>query len=384
MQWVATTGYALEGVLSREIKELGFQVLDTQTSRVAFEGDWEEAASACLWLRTAGHVRMVAGTFSADSFEALFEGTRGIRWDQWLPRNAAFPVTARAINAQLMSVPDIQSIVKRAVVEGLKRRYPQTWFPEDGPVFPIEAHIWKDKVTLSIDLCGDPLHKRGYRALNGPAALRETLAASMVRLSRWSAQRPFWDPCCGTGTLPVEAAMIGRKLAPGANRSFLAEAWNAMPPVAWRKAREHARDAAEPQRKLEIFASDRDPEALRMARYHAKAANVTDTIRFEQKEVASVRVSQPYGHFIVNPPYGERLEDKQNAEAIIRALGEMHKRAESWSCHVISPHPAFERTFGVKATYRPALYNGNLPCHYFQFMGPRPPRKQDDGAEPED
>lgn len=377
MEWIATAAYGLEGVLAQELRDLGLEVGLVQTSRVAFSGTPLDGCRANLHLRTAGHVRLVVGRFSAATFDGLFEGVRALPWADYLPQDAAFPVTARCITSQLMSVPDCQAIVKKAIVEKLRQTYRQSWFPEKGPLFPVEVHLWKDEATLSIDTSGTPLHQRGYRKLNGPAALRETLAAALVLLSHWHEDRMLWDPCCGTGTIAIEAALLGRRLAPGLERTFGAEAWPWWDAADWREARKQAWALARPDAKLDIIASDVDPEALSMAGYHVKAAHVADTIDLRCLDVKDVRSNRGYGHLITNPPYGVRMGDRKATLSLAQTLGQVYRRLGTWSCHVITADQGFERAFGARASKRRALYNGQLACRYYQFFGPRPPRRDE-------
>jgi len=376
MQWIATTGYGLEGVLANELRDMNLTVPDVQTSRVLFEGSVEDACRANLWLRTAGHVALVIGSFQARDFDSLFDQVQALPWEDYLPSDARFPVTARCINSQLMSVPDCQRIVKKAISSRLMRHYRINWCSENGPQMPIELHIWKDQATLSLNVSGQPLHVRGYRRLNGPAAIRETLGAAMVLLSHWHSDRILIDPFCGTGTLVIEAAMQARNMAPGLNRSFAGEKFGFMPLSAWKDARQEARDLAKRNLRLSITGSDNDPEALSMARYHAKQAGVADAIRWEEKDVRNLSCDQGYGVIITNPPYGQRLNDVKEAQALYSVLGQRYRALNGFSCHVITADDRFESYFGRMANKKRLLYNGPLRCRYYQYFGPRPPRAE--------
>lgn len=376
MQWVATAGYALEGVLAEELRHLGLNVVEVQTSRVLFECSAEDACRANLWLRTAGHVALVAARFTAKDFDTLYEETRKVAWEELLPRDASFPVTARCINSTLMSVPDCQRIVKKAISDRLMAQYRLKWCSEKGLAMPLEVHIWKDTVTISLNISGQPLHMRGYRRLNGAAAIRETLGAGLVLLSHWHNDRAFLDPFCGTGTLLIEAAMIGRRLAPGAKRSFAGEKFGFLTADMWARAREEARDLADRGRRLDLWGGDIDPEALSMAHYHAKQAGVADTVRFETRDVKDLTAAPDYGVIVTNPPYGERLNDRKSAEALYVTLGARWKALDTLSCHVITADEHFESCFGRKADNKRQLYNGPLRCRYYQYFGPRPPRAE--------
>lgn len=367
MDWIATTALALEGVTSRELEALGIAVKETQTSRVLFAGGFEDAARANLWLRTAGHVRLVAGTFRAETFDALFEGTKALPWENWVERDYAFPVTCRSVGSRLFSVSDCQAIVKKAVVERLKTRHRVQRFAETGPAAAVEVHIHKDVATLSVDTSGDGLHMRGYRKLNGSAALRETLAAALVLLTKWRGDRPFADPMCGTGTIAVEAAMIARNIAPGLKRRFAADALGWFPSAALEEERKRAKEAPNLDIRPEIYASDIDAEAVSMAQYHARAAGVAADVRIARAALKDFSSGAPQGHLITNPPYGERMGDVKAAEDLIRELGAVYRRLDRWAFHVISPSESFERFFGKRADARRELRNGQLRCRYFEF-----------------
>jgi len=371
LSFLATSAYGLEGVLAKEIRDLGYETGDIQTSRVEFYGDEAALARANLFLRTAGRVRLIAGTFRAVTFDELYERTRAVAWEDLLPRDAAVPVTARCVSSALMSLSDCQRIVKKAIADRLCGVYGLSRLPESGSEYPIELHIFQDEATLSLDTSGEPLHRRGYRRLNGPAAIRETLAAAMVDLSHWDGRRALADPFCGTGTIVIEAAMKERHIAPGSRRTFGAEAWGLISEDVWRTARQEAHDLEEPRRALEIIGSDIDENAISMARYHARAAGVPD-LRFVQKDVKDFTSPYAYGHIITNPPYGKRMshEDTQ----VFRSLGAVWKKLPHWSAHVICAYPEFERAFGAKASGRRVLFNGQIACRYYQFYGERPPR----------
>lgn len=373
MEWIATAAYGLEGVLAKELRDMGLEVGETQTSRVQFSGSALDGCRANVFLRTAGRVRLVAGSFPAPTFDALFEGVRSIPWEALLPEDAAFPVTGRCISSQLMSVPNCQAIVKKAIATRMGQAARRSWLPESGTVYPIEVHIWQDRATLSLDISGEPLHRRGYRELNGPAALRETLAAALVLLSHWDSSRSLWDPCCGTGTLAIEAAMQARQIAPGVFRPFGGEAFTQLfPKKLWSTAREEAMDNMIYQLPLNITASDIDPEALSMARHHARKAGVETAIHFRKMDAADLASDVSFGHILTNPPYGDRLGDKEDAQALYQALGQAWRRLDGWSCHVITAHERFESYFGARAHHRRALYNGPLACRFYQYFGRKP------------
>lgn len=373
MQWIATTGYGLEGVLAQELRHLDINVSEVQTSRVLFDGEPEDACRANLWLRTAGHVALVTGRFDAPDFDALFDGVYQIPWETWLPADASFPVTARCINSTLMSVPDCQRIAKKAISRRLMNAHTMKWCPEKGISMPIEVHIWKDCATLSLNISGHPLHMRGYRRLNGPAAIRETLAAALVLLSHWKEDRVLMDPFCGTGTLLIEAALIARNIAPGLNRSFAGEQFAFLPPQAWQRARQEARDLARRALPLALLGSDVDPNALSMAQYHARQAGVANAIRWTQSDIRALSSDERYGVIVTNPPYGQRLNDQKTARALYAALGQRYRMLDHFNCHVITADDRFESFFGKRADKRRLLYNGPLRCRYYQYFAPRRP-----------
>ncbi|HNX93062.1 MAG TPA: class I SAM-dependent RNA methyltransferase, partial [Syntrophomonas sp.] len=299
-----------------------------------------------------------------------------LSWDDWLPENAEFPVEGKSIQSKLFSVPDCQAIVKKAIVEKMKIRYPRKWFQEDGPKYRIQVALLKDRVTLTIDTSGAGLHKRGYRKLSMEAPLKETLAAALVSISRWKADRAFIDPLCGSGTIPIEAALIGRNIAPGLGRNFAAENWSQIPTNLWRQAREEARDSILHQQPLGIMGFDVDASVLDLARYHAKQAGLHNHISFQQQDVRQLASKYKYGYLITNPPYGERLSELHEVELLYQDMGKVFRKLDTWSFYIISSHPRFEELFQRKADKKRKLYNGRIQCNYFQFFGPKPEQLQ--------
>ncbi len=373
IELIATCAAGVEALTARELKALGYNEQTTENGRVTFRADLAAIPRANLWLRTAGRVLLKMAAFPATTFDELFERTKALPWSDWLPPDAEFPVSGKSLNSQLHSVPDCQAIVKKAVVEALKMRYRQQWFPETGARFPIEVALLRDEATLTIDTSGSGLHKRGYRPLLGTAPLRETLAAAMIMLSYWQKERVFLDPCCGTGTLPIEAALIGLNIAPGSFRQFAAERWPVVPGRLWSAAREEAQAAITPPEDLRIYGSDIDGEALALARLHAAQAGVGDVVHLQKLPLSEVRSRFKYGCLICNPPYGERIGDRHEAESLYRQMGEAFRHLEAWSIYVLTTHPQFERFYGRKADRRRKLYNGRLEATYYQFYGPKPP-----------
>jgi len=376
---IATAAFGLESLTAQELKDLGYLEQKVENGRVNFRGDPLAISRANIWLRTAGRVLIKMGEFKALTFEELFQGTKALPWADWLPENAAFPVQGKSVNSKLFSVPDCQAIVKKAIVEKMKERYRQNWFPEDGPVYPIEVGILKDVVTLTIDTSGSGLHKRGYRKLQAAAPIRETLAAAMVLLTRWKPDRQFIDPLCGSGTIAIEAALIGQNIAPGLRRDFACNSWPNLDAALFRQAREEAGDLAHRDRQLHIIGTDIDEEVLSLARYHAGQAGVAGQIHWQRQPLAEIRSRQKYGYLVCNPPYGERLGEVQEAERLYREMGKVFKILESWSFYVLTSYPKFEELFGRKADKKRKLFNGRIECNYFQFFGPKPPRRQPEG-----
>lgn len=374
LELIATATFAMEAVVARELQALGYDDLTVENNQVSFRADEAAIVQSNLWLRVADRVKLVIGRFTATSFEALFELTKSLPWEEWLPANACFPVQGKSVKSQLFSISDCQAIVKKAIVERLKQKYNKQWFPEDGPLFPIEVALLKDVVTLTIDTSGEALHKRGYRQLVSQAPLRETMAAGLINLSYWNPDRPFLDPFCGSGTFPIEAALVARNIAPGLKRGFAAEQWPRLSKRLWQEARQEAETVIDWERPLEIMGTDIDGEILKAARQNATRAGVQADIHFQQIPVSEVRSSKHYGVIITNPPYGERLSDRQAVEQLYKELAKTLEPLTSWSYYILTAFPEFERAFGRRADRRRKLYNGDLLCQYYQFFGPRPPR----------
>ena len=326
-----------------------------------------------LWLRSADRVLVKVGSFEARDFGELFEQTKALPWSDWLTQDAEFPVRGKSVRSQLSSVPDCQSIVKKAIVQSLKGTYRTEWFEETGPRYTIEVSLLRDRAMLTLDTTGPGLHKRGYRKLVGPSPIKETLAAGLIQLSHWNRDRPLLDPFCGSGTIPIEAALIGRNIAPGLKREFAAEAWPRIPPRLWEQAREEAWSAAVDAVPGPIAGSDVDATVLELAGTHARAAGVAGDIEFEQKSYDKIQVRRKYGCLITNPPYGERSGDVAAAEAIYREMPRVFRRLDTWSIYVLTSHPRFEELFERRADRRRKLYNGRIECTYYQYLGPRPP-----------
>jgi len=375
LQLIATSAFGIEAVVGRELKWLGYDDQFVENGRVTFAGDESAICKTNLWLRTADRVLLKMGEFKALSFEELFEGTKALPWHEWIPENAEFPVDGKSVDSKLFSVPDCQAIVKKAVVEKLKQKHKKEWFEESGPLYRIEVSILKDMATLTIDTSGAGLHKRGYRKLVSGAPLKETLASAMIMVSRWNADRAMIAPFCGSGTIPIEAALIGKNIAPGINREFSAEAWPVIPGELWQNAREEAREKIKTGQKLYIHGSDIDDEAMSLARYHAKLAGIENDIHLQRMDMADIKSRLKYGFIICNPPYGERLSEVKEVENLYRRMGKVFSTLDTWSYYILTSHPDFEKLFGRRADKKRKLYNGRILCNYYQFFGP-PPKKQ--------
>lgn len=374
LKLIATTTFGIEAVAARELLKLGYADQQVENGRVTFTGDEEAICRSNLWLRTADRVLLKMGEFSALSFEQLFQGTKALPWEDWLPENAQFPVDGKSLDSKLSSVPDCQAIVKKAIVERLKQKYNKDWFEENGPKYKIEVALLKDVATLTIDTTGPGLHKRGYRTLVSGAPLKETLASAMILISHWKADRVLVDPFCGSGTIPIEAAMIGRNIAPGLNREFVSQFWPNVPESLWKKARVEARQAIKHDQELRIYGSDINDEVLSLARYHAQEAGVEEDIHFQRIPMNELRSRFKYGVIICNPPYGERLGELPEVEKLYKEMGKVFNSLETWSYYVITSHMQFEKLFGRIASKKRKLYNGRLLCNYYQFFGPPPPK----------
>ncbi len=375
---IATAAFGLEAVVAREVKQLGYDDVRVENGRVVFSGDEKAICRANIWLRSADRVLVKMGEFKATTFEQLFEETKALNWHDWLPEDANFPVEGKSINSTLFSVPDCQAIVKKAVVEKMKQKYQRSWFDEQGPRYTIEVGLLKDIATLTIDTSGAGLHKRGYRQLVGQAPLKETLAAALISLSRWREDRALIDPFCGSGTIPIEAALTALNIAPGLKREFTASKWPNIPASLWQEAREEAKSLIRQDFSLKIIGTDIDAEALSLARHHARQAGVEQHIHFQQLPVKEIRSSHKYGWVLCNPPYGERLGEAREVAALYTEMKEAFKRLDTWSFYILTAYPEFEHLFGRRADKRRKLYNGRLECQFYQFFGPKPPRAAKD------
>ena len=356
----------LEGPIADELKRLDIPDVSSENGRVYFSGSDAELARANICLRIGERVLIELGCFEARSFDELFEGTKALPWESIIPSDGAFPVKGYSLNSTLFSVSDCQKIIKKAVVERLKSVYGLEWFPESGALYQIQFSIMKDRVSLCIDSSGEGLHKRGYRPAHNAAPLKETMAAAMVKLSRYRGRDDFCDPFCGSGTIPIEAALIAKNRAPGLNRSFTAQRWKSIPQRVWEQEREAAR-AREYNGEYRIVGSDIDPKALEIARENAVRAGVDDVVHFEQADAMAFDRRTERGVIVTNPPYGERIMEKQEAEALYRGFGQALGRCENWSLYLLSSHTEFERCFGRQADKKRKLYNGMIKCELFMY-----------------
>ena len=369
----ATAAFGLEAVVKRELAALGAANIHVNDGRINFTGGLESIVSANLWLRSADRVLLQTGQFKALTFDELFEGTRAVNWADWIPQNGKFTVLAKSVRSQLASPSDIQSIVKKAVAEKLKQTYPIEYFPESGPEYTIQAALLKDVVTLTIDTTGakNGLHKRGYRAKSAKAPLKETMAAALILLSYFRPDRILLDFTCGSGTIPIEAALIAKNIAPGLTRSFASEAWPQIPASIWKNARKQAYAAINTNTEPLIFGSDIDPAAIELSCANAALAGVDDCIRFEQKPLNQVTLPGEYGVAISNPPYGERLGRMDEVQQLYADMGRL-LNVPTWSAYVLTSDEFFESAFGRKANAKRKLFNGNIKTDYYQYYGSRP------------
>ena len=370
--------FGLEAVLKREIYDLGYEITKVEDGRVTFEGDEEAICRANIFLRTAERVMIQVGRFKATTFEELFQGIKNLPWEEYIPEDGKFWVKkASSINSKLFSPSDIQSIAKKAMVERMKQKYHKEWFKEDGAAYPVRIFLLKDEVTVALDTSGDSLHKRGYRTMTSKAPLTETLAASLIMLTPWRKDRILVDPFCGSGTFPIEAAMIAANVAPGMNRDFTAEEWtNLIDRKLWYECVKEAEDMIDTTVKVDIQGYDIDGDVIKAARENAKRAGVEHMIHFQQRAVADLSHPKKYGFIITNPPYGERLEDMSDLPELYTQIGQAYQRLDSWSMFLITSYTDTEKYIGRKADKNRKIYNGMLKTYFYQFLGPKPPKKR--------
>ncbi|MDB5098080.1 MAG: rRNA ((2)-)-methyltransferase [Cyanobacteria bacterium RYN_339] len=372
---IATAAFGLEASVAYELKQLGYTDQHVEPGRITFRADYTAIARANMFLRVADRVLLRVGEFPASTFDELFDGVRYLPWGDWLAEDAYFPVDGKSVKSTLTSVPAVQGVVKKAIADAMAERYGRATSPETGDRAKILVSLLEDVATLTIDTSGEGLHKRGYRPLNVTAPLKETLAAGLISIARWFPDRPFADPLCGSGTLPIEAAMIAQKIAPGKLRRFDAEHWPVLPAQLWRDVRTEALDKEDRRVEFDIQGSDIDPTVLEYARKHADVVGLGRRIRFEQTAVKDFKPTSEYGWIITNPPYGERLGTAAEVEELYRQMGEAFQAdAPTWSVYVLTGYERFERFYDKVAAKKRKLYNGQIRCDLYAYPGPRKPR----------
>ncbi|WP_085060009.1 THUMP domain-containing class I SAM-dependent RNA methyltransferase [Staphylococcus haemolyticus] len=372
-QLLAVCPMGLEAVVAKEIQELGYET-QVENGRIFFEGDAKAIVQCNLWLRTADRIKIVVGRFNATTFDELFEKTKSLPWENIIDKEGQFPVQGRSVKSTLYSVPDCQAITKKAIVERLKKAYDEKgWLNESGAKYPIEVAILKDNVLLTIDTSGSGLNRRGYRIAQGEAPIKETLAASLVRLANWKGDTPFIDPFCGSGTIAIEACLIAQNIAPGFNRDFVSEEWNIMPPNIYDDMRDEADQQANYDKDIQVFASDIDPEMVEIAKRNAKEVGLADIIQFSVKDVNTLTIDTDESVALVgNPPYGERIGDREEVEEMYRYIGKLMNQHSHLSTYILTSNKEFEFLVNRKATKRRKLFNGYIECTYYQYWGKKP------------
>jgi putative N6-adenine-specific DNA methylase len=372
---IATSAFGLESIVVRELNRLGIEKTDVENGRICFQGDYTVVAKSNIWLRCADRILIKLASFRAEDFEELFQGALAVRWEEFIPENGNMHVIGKSVGSKLHSVPSCQSTVKKAIIESMKRKYRKDEFEENGPTYRIEIAMLNDVATLTLDTSGAGLHKRGYRELQGEAPLKETLAAGLISLSRWKPDRVFADPMCGSGTIPIEAALIGKNIAPGLLRNFASEEWPEISDSIWKTVREEARDSVKND-PMEIFASDIDKRVFDAAVYNADKAGVKDSIIIQHKPLREFSSKKMYGTIICNPPYGERMQNEREVQDLYREMGKVFSSLDSWSYFIMTSYEGFEKSFGKKADKNRKLYNGKIKTYLYQYLGPLPPRNK--------
>ena len=377
MELIAPCHFGLEAVLKKEIIDLGYDVSKVEDGRVTFVGDEEAVCRVNVFSRTAERILIKVGSFMATTFDELFEGTKALPWEEYIPSDGKFWVAkAASVKSKLFSPSDIQSIMKKAMVDRMRQTYPVTYFEETGDSFPVRVFILKDEVTVGLDTTGESLHKRGYRKLTAKAPIAENLAAALIMLTPWREDRILLDPFCGSGTIPIEAAMMAANMAPGMNREFLAQSWeHLIPKRDWYDCIEEANDLVDTSVKTDIQGFDIDKDMVAIAKQNARLAGVEHMIHFQARDVAQLSHAKKYGFIITNPPYGERISDKEQVGALYKTLGERYRSLDSWSMYLITSYENAQRDIGRKADKNRKIYNGMMKTYYYQFMGPKPPKK---------
>lgn len=375
---IAPCHFGIEAVLKNEIIDLGYDVIQVEDGRVTFAGDAEAVCRANIFLRTAERILIKIGSFQAQTYEELFQGTKSLSWEEFIPTDGRFWVTkAASVKSKLFSPSDIQSVMKKAMVERMKEVHHIGWFSEEGAPFPIRVFLMKDEVTVALDTTGVSLHKRGYRKLTTKAPIAENLAAALIMLTPWKSGRILVDPFCGSGTFPIEAAMMAANIAPGARRTFTAEEWpHLISPIEWKDIKEEAEELVDDNIETDIQAYDIDENAVALARQNARLAGVEHLIHFQQRDVRNLSHSKKYGFIITNPPYGERIEEKKNLPELYNTIGERFRALDSWSLYLITAYEQAQEAMGLKASKNRKIYNGMMKTYFYQFPGPKPPKKK--------
>lgn len=377
IELIATTTFGLEAVCKRELSDLGFENIKVENGKLIFPAEIKDIPKANIWLRTADRVLLKMGEFKALTFDELFEKTKALPWDEWIPEDGNFVVEGKSVSSKLFSISDSQRIVEKAIVEKLKTKYDVNWFEKTGAKYTIEVSLLKDIATLTIDTSGEGLHKRGYRDRAGDAPIKETLAAAMILLSYWNKERTLLDPFCGSGTIPIEAAMIGKNIAPGLDRSFAAEEWPNIDKEYWTNVKREAFKVIDNDVKLDILGCDIDKRSILRARDNAANLGLEEDIQFFMKDMREVDLKNEYGVVISNPPYGERMGEKEEIQKLYTDLGLKFRELDTWSMYIITSDEEFEKLYGKKADKKRKLYNGRIKVDYYQFYGPRPPKKEE-------
>lgn len=374
---IAPCHFGLEAVLKKEIIDLGYDITESVDGRITFAGDADAVCRANICLRTAERILIKVGSFHAETFEDLYQGVKALPWEEFIPERGKFWVKkASSVKSKLFSPSDIQSIVKKAIVERMKQSYHTDWFKEDAESYPIRVFLMKDEVTVALDTTGDSLHKRGYRKLESKAPIAENLAAALIMLTPWHGDRILIDPFCGSGTIPIEAAMMAANIAPGMNRNFTAESWkHIITPQNWQDVRDEARDEIITDVETDIQGYDLDPEMVEIARINAKKAGVDHMIHFQARDIADLSHRKKYGFIITNPPYGERIGEQKELPALYKTIGQRYKELDAWSMYLITGFEQAEKYLGLKATKNRKIYNGMIKTYFYQFMGPKPPKR---------
>lgn len=380
LQLVAPCHFGVESVLKREIQDLGYEIIRVEDGRVTFKGDSAAVCRANVFLRTAERVMIQVGRVTATTYDQLFEAVKALNWEDFISEDGKFWVKkASSIKSKLFSPSDIQRIVKKAIVEKLKIKYNKDWFSEDGAEYPIRVFFYKDEAIIALDTSGESLHKRGYRKNTAKAPISETLAAALIMLTPWRKDRILIDPFCGCGTFPIEAAMIAANIAPGMNREFTAEQWtNFIDKKLWYDAVNEANDLINDDVDTDIQGYDIDDQMVEFSRKNAELAGVEHLIHFQTRPVSKLSHSKKYGFIITNPPYGERLEEKEELKPLYAEIGDKYKALDSWSAFIITSYEDAEKDMGIKATKNRKIYNGMIKTYFYQFMGPKPPRREKD------